>query len=79
MEPRDHGHIAFQCRCGESVCPYCAGGLFNCIRCGAAEGQLPTDCPGVKMTETQKDETFIGALDFKDDRWVSGADSPRGW
>ncbi len=47
-------------------------GLFQCACCGAAEGELPTECPGKRMTGQQKADVFGGLADFRDGVWVYG-------
>lgn len=44
--------------------------LALCRVCGGAEGSLPIECPGVKMTEHQQDEVHRDDLDFVGDEWV---------
>ena len=44
-------------------------GLAHCKVCGGAEGSLPTDCPGERMTQLQEDAVYQGWLDFKDGVW----------
>lgn len=51
--------------------------LFLCRVCGGAEGSLPTDCPGARMSREQDDMVLAGELDFRSDRgWVSESNSP---
>lgn len=40
-----------------------------CTTCNGAEGTLPTDCPGVKMTSEQQDAVYAGRLDFRGGAW----------
>lgn len=56
-------------RCNGVFCCVCQGGLALCDVCGGAEGSMPTECPGVKMTGHQQDEVMAGRLDFKDGAW----------
>lgn len=44
--------------------------LAHCKVCGGAEGSLPTDCPGVKMTSEQEDKVYGCELDFRCGEWV---------
>ena len=66
-------HIAYVCNeihdNGGWTCPYCAGGLFLCTKCGLAEGELTTECPGVPLTHSQYEDLERGTLDFKDGQW----------
>lgn len=39
----------------------CLGG---CKTCGGWEGEVPTDCPGVPMSEEQKQAVMDGRLDY---------------
>lgn len=53
-------------------CMFCDGGLFSCTVCGGFEGSLPTDCPGVLMTQVQNDLVYEGKIDFRAGRgWVT--------
>ena len=52
-------------------CPICDGGLANCIVCGAAEGELTTDCPEVQLDEYTKQAVFRAELDYKDGCWTA--------
>lgn len=45
-------------------------GLCHCKVCGGAEGSLPTDCPGTKMTQDQEDRVFGCTLDYRKGEWV---------
>lgn len=47
-------------------------GLSQCAVCGAAEGEIPTECPGIKMTPAQKDDVMAGRADFRGGVWVDG-------
>lgn len=38
--------------------------LGMCEICGAAEGEIPTHCPGVPMTVEQRDGVMYGELDY---------------
>ncbi len=51
-------------------CQTCRGGLAHCKVCGGAEGDLPTDCPGERMTDDQRDRVMAGKLDFVGAGWV---------
>lgn len=56
--------------CENPHCPYCRGGLGLCVVCGAAEGELTTDCPGHKVTEEIKQKVYQGKLDFFGGQWI---------
>lgn len=51
-------------------CPICDGGLFVCSVCGAAEGELTSECPQTKMTDDQRTAVFEGRLDYRAGQWV---------
>jgi hypothetical protein len=55
--------------CTQPGCVYCDGGLAFCTTCGAAEGELTTECPGVRTTESQRQAVMAGTLDFVDGVW----------
>jgi hypothetical protein len=65
-------HTKHICNCGEEYCPHCAGGLFSCDVCGAAEGTLPTECPGTPISSEVQRMIYNKAVDYKDGRWVPG-------
>lgn len=44
-------------------------GLAHCMICGGAEGSLPKECPGVKMTERELDAVYEGSLNFINGEW----------
>lgn len=60
----DHGDVF------GSSCPFCDGGLAMCTTCGGAEGDLPTHCPGEKMTDLRRRLVADRVIDY---RW------PKGW
>ena len=45
--------------------------LDHCKVCGGAEGTLPTECPGERMTEQQELDVWDSVIDFKDGKWVT--------
>lgn len=66
-------HLAYVCKGGHDQpgCQFCDGGLFACTICNGFEGSVPTDCPGVPMTEEQADAVYDGKLDYREFRgWV---------
>ena len=65
-------HVRYVCQCRKQYCQFCDGGLFSCTVCGGFEGSLPTDCPGVRMTEQQEQNIYAGQLDYREGRgWVT--------
>ena len=66
-------HTEYICKGGHDYqgCMFCNGGLFFCTVCNGFEGTLPTDCPGIRMTEKQADDVYAGKIDYREDRgWV---------
>jgi hypothetical protein len=62
----------------ECTDPDCTGNcnlcnLFMCKVCKGAEGSLPTDCPGRKLTDAEEDAIMAGRLDFKNGEWARPA------
>lgn len=53
----------------DGSCPVCDGGLSVCLVCGAAEGELPRECPGRTMTREELDGVLDGRLDYVDGTW----------
>ena len=63
------GHVQVECRdlnCG-GKCNACC--LSICGICGGAEGSLPMECPGVRMTDQQECAVYAGILDYFDAAW----------
>lgn len=60
-------HRAAPCIHGYSPCPedHATCVLFTCSICGCSEGELPSECPGFKVTEKIRDNFYKGNLDFK--------------
>lgn len=57
--------------CDDSNCPICVGGLVHCSLCGGAEGYLPTDCPGLRMTDEQANDVLNLRKDYVDGQgWI---------
>lgn len=46
-------------------------GLAHCKVCGGAEGSLPIECPGRRMTAQEEDEVYAGSLQFSNSKWWS--------
>lgn len=59
-QPDKDGYLSDACAAGSCPC----GNLFMCKRCGGAEGSLPTDCPGEKITREQADAIYAGKLNY---------------
>jgi hypothetical protein len=59
-------------RCEAERCNVCDGGLALCNICNGAEGLLPTECPGRKMTDEEEAAVFGGAADFINGKWTVG-------
>lgn len=62
---RQHDYHPLTCDC-----PTCSVGQESCRVCGAIEDELPTDCPGYRMSEYQLRDVAAGVADFRDGRWV---------
>ncbi len=65
-------HVLYRCpgdedACIEGRCMFCDGGLSMCVICGGAEGSLPTDCPGARMSDAQETAIMAGQLDYRRD------------
>lgn len=56
--------------CKNVDCFTCDQGLADCIVCGGAEGSLPTDCPGLKMSAEARQGVYDKKLDFVKGKWV---------
>jgi hypothetical protein len=67
------GHVRSTCKLGPGKCEMCDydshPDLFTCEICGASEGELPTQCPGRKMSEAERDAVMRGELNFRDGEW----------
>ena len=57
--------------CNEPNCTVCNGGLLHCDTCGASEGELPTECPNMRMTVAELRAVYGKELDFTDGRWLA--------
>lgn len=67
------GHHWVRCRQPKcNGCMYCRGGLACCDRCGGAEGDLPTHCPGRRMNAAERIRISEGRLDYDERRggWI---------
>jgi hypothetical protein len=51
-------------------CSICDGGLSLCTVCHGAEGTLPAECPGVKMTDEQQRAVYAGEINFTNGEWT---------
>lgn len=64
-------HVRYECKCNKPYCQFCDGGLLACTVCDGFEGSIPTDCPGVPMTQQQADDVYAGKVDYRDGRgWI---------
>lgn len=45
--------------------------LYICAVCNCAEGSLPTDCPGDKISGDLQDLIYNQVIDFKDGEWIA--------
>jgi hypothetical protein len=66
-------HIRLRCpgdkeRCRDDRCMTCA--LFACATCGAAEGELATECPGYRLSPEERAAVMNGHLDFRSGAWA---------
>lgn len=57
--------------CNDEDCSVCNGGLGLCTICGGAEASMPTECPGVRMTNEEQDLVQDGKLDYFNGHWRS--------
>lgn len=63
-------HVKRECEdpeCDGAHCNTC--NLFICKICDCAEGTLPTECPGVKVTGGTQDDIYRGKIDYVDGGW----------
>jgi hypothetical protein len=75
VQPNGHRWVTHT-NCTDIHCNICEGGLAQCMVCGAAECELPTECPRQTMTSVQKAAVCAGQLDYRDDGWVSLESDP---
>ena len=52
-------------------CPICDGGLAVCEVCNGAEGSLPSECPGRKLSACEEEEIMLRNIDYKNGKWIS--------
>jgi hypothetical protein len=68
-------HLRYRCPPDCERCCICEGGLYSCVTCGGAEGSLPTDCPGRRMTSEEQDEVYAERLNYvRGAGWVEQGD-----
>ena len=65
------------CDCAEDRAATGRDCLLNVLKwcecCNGAEGSLPTDCPGRRMTDEEEEAVVVGLLDYVRRRgWVRG-------
>jgi hypothetical protein len=48
-----------------------SGGLAHCSVCGCTEGEMPTECPGYRVSPVLRREVSAGKSDFIDGEWVA--------
>lgn len=67
------GHHWEHCERTECTgCMLCQGGLALCRTCGALEGALTTDCPGVRVSYDDGEAVYQGRLDYRrGEGWVA--------
>lgn len=69
-------HVKHECH--DYDCYVCSSGLLLCSVCGGAEGSLPTECCGVRMTNEQQDNIMAKKLDYVNGEWVKKTDIKKG-
>lgn len=61
------------CTCdGAGTCNGC--NLFMCKICKGAECDLPEECPGRPLTNSERDAITDGSLNYIDDQWITYKD-----
>lgn len=72
----NHGHVWETCKkedgtdCGQPYgCILC--NLSVCAVCVAAEGTLPSECPGKKISDADQQLIYTGTLDFVGGQWIN--------
>lgn len=65
-------HTFYKCdgSCDGQHCKFCDGGLSFCTACKGAEGDMPTDCPGEPITESQSSLIYSAKIDYVRGQWV---------
>ena len=53
--------------------------LGLCIVCGAAEGDLPSHCPGWKLPISIRTNIHAGVVDYKDGSWLARRKVDQEW
>ena len=43
--------------------------LAQCRVCGCAEGDLPTECPGIKIAYETREDIYRGLVDYINGQW----------
>lgn len=66
--PQQWKHVLHTCN--REGCFICNGVLAQCIVCGGAEATLPTECPGVQMTQEQQDAVQLNQNDYINGSWT---------
>ncbi len=44
--------------------------IYHCTVCNGIESSLPTDCPGIRMTERELDLVHDNRMDYIGNRWI---------
>ena len=57
-------------KCVDESCYVCSRGLAECDVCGAADGELTYDCPGVRVPIEMHERVGCGEIDFVGGEWV---------
>lgn len=55
-------HVWYLCGRACNGCQFCHGGLSYCVVCNGFEGQLLSDCPGVKLGEAALEACYSGQV-----------------
>lgn len=64
-------HKFFECKCNQTGCMFCDGGLAHCTVCNGFEGTLTTDCCGRRITPDEEEAIYQEkTLDFAAGEWV---------
>lgn len=57
--------------CTVDDCKYCKYGAWTCVVCNAHEGERPSECPGVPLTDAQVSLIVSGDMDYRAGKWRS--------